>query len=215
MHSSSIYSGAERRVNTCFAYFGAERRTTPWQRAGLDDERTLVKRATTHDREAFARLYDRFVDRIYKYVYFKLGSRTEAEDVTAQVFLKAWEAIGAYQYTERPFASWLYRIAHNLVVDHFRARRDVTSIDELPGLEGRDPSLDEVIQQHMTADVLRRAMTRLTPDQQQVLLLRFIEGYSTEQVAHLMGKQPGAVRTLQHRALVGLGGVFRKGAERL
>lgn len=215
MNGSTMYSGAERRVNNSFGYFGVERRVTPWQGAGLDDERNLVKRSIARDRDAFARLYDRFVDRIFKYVYFKVGSRAEAEDLTAQVFLKAWEAIGSYQYTERPFAAWLYRIAHNLVVDHFRTRRDVSSLEDLPPMEERQQDLEEIISQHMTADVLRRAMTRLTHEQQQVLILRFLEGYSTEQVAHLMGKQPGAVRTLQHRALVGLGGVFRKGSERL
>lgn len=215
MNSSSMYSGAERRVNNSFRYFGVERRVTPWQGTGLDDERNLVKRAIARDRDAFARLYDRFVDKIYRYVYFKVGSRTEAEDLTAQAFLKAWEAIGAYQYTERPFAAWLYRIAHNLVVDHFRTRRDVSSLEDLPPMEERQQDLDDIISQRLTADVLRRAMTRLTLEQQQVLVLRFLEGYSTEQVAHLMGKNPGAVRTLQHRALVGLSGVFRKGSERL
>lgn len=179
------------------------------------DERMLVERAARRDRRAFAQLYDRFVDKIYKYIYYKVGSSAEAEDLTAQTFLKAWEAIGGYRWTERPFSAWLYRIAHNLVVDYFRTKRETASLEELPSLEERGTTLEEVTEQHLTAEVLRRAIGHLTSDQQQVILLRFLEGYSTEQVAQLMGKQPGAVRTLQHRALVGLSALFRKGTETL
>lgn len=189
------------------------------QRAALaskrSEEKQLVERASARDRQAFAQLYDRFVDKIYKYIYYKVGSSSEAEDLTAQTFLKAWEAIGGYQWTERPFSAWLYRIAHNLVVDYFRTRRETTNLDDLPSLEERGASLEEVTELHLTAQVLQRAIRHLTADQQQVILLRFLEGYSTEQVAQLMGKQPGAVRTLQHRALVGLSFVFRKGLEKL
>ncbi len=180
-----------------------------------NEEKRLVESASAGDQEAFAKLYDRFVNKIYKYIYYKIGSSSDAEDLTAQVFLKAWEAIGKYMWTERPFSAWLYRIAHNLVVDYFRTKCELTPLDDLPTLEERGPSPEDVTQRHLTADALRRAITRLTPDQQHVVILRFLEGYPTEQVAEILGKQPGAVRTLQHRALVALSGVFRRGAERL
>ncbi len=215
MSSTAFYTGNERRVHSPWPYDGQERRSSLLRGALRSDERKLVERACDGDRRAFAQLYDRFVDKIYRYIYYKVGSLSDAEDLTAQVFLKAWEAIGTYQWTERPFSAWLYRIAHNLVVDYFRTKRDLSSLDELPSLEERGPSLEELTQRHLTADTLRRAIARLTPDQQQVILLRFLEGYSTEQVAQIMGKQPGAVRTLQHRALAGLSGVFRRGAEKL
>ncbi|MBI4788947.1 MAG: sigma-70 family RNA polymerase sigma factor [Chloroflexi bacterium] len=202
MQNSSLYQQERRRA----AASGD---------GGTIDERALVRRAVSHDARAFTRLYDRYVDRIFRYIYYKLGSRADAEDLTAQVFLKAWEAIGHYRVTERPFSAWLYRIAHNLVVDHFRVQRPVLSIDEVALPEARASDLDELALQHLTADTLKRAIARLTPDQRQVILLRFIEGYDTEQVALIMGKGEGAVRTLQHRALASLGRIFRKGSETL
>jgi RNA polymerase sigma-70 factor (ECF subfamily) len=181
----------------------------------IDDERALVLCAARQDAKAFAQLYDRFVDRIYRYIYYKVGSKSDAEDLTAQVFLKAWEAIGHYRLTERPFSAWLYRIAHNLVVDHFRTRRDSVPIDDLINSDEKDTDLDSLTQRHLTAETLRRAIRRLTIDQQQVIILRFLEGYSTEEVAKIMGKGQGAVRTLQHRALAGLARIFRRGSEQL
>ncbi len=181
----------------------------------LDDERTLVLRAARHDSEAFAQLYDRFVEKIYKYIYYKVGSKSDAEDLTAQVFLKAWEAIGHYRLTGRPFSAWLYRIAHNLVVDHFRMRREAIPIDDVMRIDEKEGDLDDVTQRHFTAETLQRAIHRLTVDQQQVIILRFLEGYSTEEVARIMGKGQGAVRTLQHRALAGLARIFRRGSEQL
>ncbi len=181
----------------------------------IDEERMLVLRAAKHDPEAFALLYDRFVDKIYKYIYYKVGTKSDAEDLTAQVFLKAWEAIGKYRVTEHPFSAWLYRIAHNLVVDYFRTRRDAVPIEEATRLEEKQADLDDLTEAHLTAETLQRAISRLTRDQQQVIILRFLEGYSTEQVAEIMGKGQGAVRTLQHRALAGLERVFRRGAEQL
>ncbi len=181
----------------------------------VDDEKSIITRAAAHDAVAFGELYDRFVDKIFKYIYYKVGSRSDAEDLTAQVFTKAWEAIGNYRLTERPFSAWLYRIAHNLVVDHFRMQRDVVPIDEMVLAEGRESDLDDLAQRRLTAEALSRAIARLTNDQRQVIILRFIEGYSTEETARIMGKGQGAVRTLQHRALASLERIFRRGSEQL
>ncbi len=214
MEATAVYTGIERRGSTAVGYKGKERRLVG--KSTLSEERVLVQRAIKRDRQAFAELYDRFVDKIYKYIYYKVGTRAEAEDLTAQVFMKAWEAIANYKWMDRPFAAWLYRIAHNIVVDYFRTRRDVASLEDMPYLEENGHlTLEELSQQHMTADTLRRAIARLTHDQQRVIVLRFLEGYSTDQVAQILGKQPGAVRTLQHRALAGLCSIFRKGSERL
>ena len=213
MSSMSIYADASRK-NVKVAYRNKEQQATTHERVA-EREKTLVQRAIKHDHEAFAQLYDRFVDKIYKYIYYKIGSKTEAEDLTGQVFLKAWEAIGHYQWTERPFAAWLYRIAHNLIVDYFRTRRDTSSLDEIVSVEFPGTDIDDIVNQHLTSDTLRHALRHLTHDQQQVIILRFLDGYNTAEVAQIMGKQPGAVRTLQHRALAGLNGVFRHGAEQL
>ncbi len=163
-------------------------------------ERTLVLRATHHDASAFAQLYDHYVNKIYRYVYYKVGRQTEAEDLTAQVFLKAWEAVSGYVWTDRPFAAWLYRIAHNLVVDHFRASHLPLSLDDFHHLEEPGASPHEIVERRFSSEAFRHMLRALTPDQQQVILLRFVEGYSTADTARIMGKTEGAVRTLQHRA---------------
>ncbi len=203
MERTSLYKARQRRT------------ATVREAAAIDGERALVERAQHHDPEAFAQLYDRFVEKIFKYIYYKVGNKSDAEDLTGQVFLKAWEAIGNYRLTERPFSAWLYRIAHNLVVDHFRMRREVLPIDEITRPDEKDDDLDVLTQRHLTAEVLLRAIRRLTSDQQQVIILRFLEGYNTEEVARIMGKGQGAVRTLQHRALAGLARIFRRGSEQL
>ncbi len=178
-----------------------------------DRERILVLRATRHDENAFAELYDRYCARIYKYVYYKVGGGTESEDLTAQVFMKAWEAIGHYHWTDRPFAAWLYRIAHNLVIDHFRALHETVPLEEIHAVAEQGPSPDELVQRRLTAESLHKMLDRLTVDQHQVILLRFVEGYNTAETARLMDKSEGAVRTLQHRALVTLGRRFSAPAE--
>jgi RNA polymerase sigma-70 factor (ECF subfamily) len=172
-------------------------------------ERQLVLRASKRDRQAFATLYDMFADKIYRYIYYKVGNKPDAEDLTSQVFMKSWQAIAGYQWTDRPFVAWLYRIAHNLVVDHFRTHRDASPLDEMVTIETGDPGPEAKLEDCLTQETVRNALTRLTHDQQQVVILRFLEGYSTAEVAAIMGKQEGAVRTLQHRALAGLKQVFQ------
>ncbi len=178
--------------------------------AMAEGERTLVLRAAKRDTEAFTRLYDRFVDKIYKYVYYRVGSTDLAEDLTSQVFLKAWMAIQNYRCTDRPFSAWLFRIAHNLIVDHFRTQHPSLSIDELPLADESVDDADELAQSHLTAETLRKALKRLTQDQQQVIILKFLEGYGTEELATIMGKHPGAVRALQHRGLLALQRILKK-----
>jgi RNA polymerase sigma-70 factor (ECF subfamily) len=175
----------------------------------MTDDRALTSRASGGDRDAFGQLYDRYVDRIYRYIYYKVGVTAEAEDLTSQAFMKAWEAIGQYEWRDHPFSAWLFRIAHNLVVDYHRARRDIVSLDaaapQLRHRAGRDEMRPEqVLGDMLTAERLRAAMDRLTDEQQQVLTLRFFSGLSTGEVAELMGKRRGAIRGLQFRALSAL-----------
>ncbi|MBI5032790.1 MAG: sigma-70 family RNA polymerase sigma factor [Chloroflexi bacterium] len=176
-----------------------------------DEERALVQRATTHDPHAFAQLYDRYVARIYKYIYYRTGASMSVEDLTAQVFLKAWESIASYRWTERPFAAWLFRIAHNLIVDHYRQHREFVSIDDLTLPNGDAPGLDDLAHSHLNEDLLRQAIAKLTDDQQQVIILKFLEGYEVEQIADLLGKDERAIRSLQHRALATLQRILHKG----
>ncbi|MFQ5857331.1 MAG: sigma-70 family RNA polymerase sigma factor [Anaerolineae bacterium] len=174
----------------------------------MEREKELAIRASMHDPGAFAELYDLYADKIYNYVYYKVGNTVEAEDLTAQVFTKAWEAIGSYQWQGYSFSPWLFRIAHNLVVDYHRARRPTVVLDVLetrPNLASlEDSQPDQVLQSMMTMERVREAISQLTEEQQTVIILRFIEGYSTADVAEIMGKRRGAIRGLQFRGLTAL-----------
>lgn len=170
----------------------------------VDNERSLVRHAVQRDAQAFAKLYDQFVDKIYKYIYYRVRTTAQAEELTAQVFLKAWESIASYHWTERPFGAWLYRIAHNLVVDYYRTHHPAVPLEDLPLKADDAADVDDVAMRHLDADMIRRAIAQLTEDQQQVIILKFLEGYETEEIAQMLDKEPGAIRALQHRALVSL-----------
>jgi RNA polymerase sigma-70 factor, ECF subfamily len=167
--------------------------------------RELVERGRQGDRSALEELYLVHFDRIYSYLHMSVGSRHDAEDLTTQTFLKMLEAIGRFRWQSVPFSAWLFRIAHNLAIDHFRARRRVQTEDEVPEVAGQEESSAE--QQAM--DSLGQAgmlalIARLSPEQRQVLTLKFLFGFANAEVAEILGKTEGAVKSLQHRALATL-----------
>jgi len=170
------------------------------------DEADLVERAVAGDADAFGELYLFHLDAIYRYVYYRVGDVKDAEDLTEQVFLKAWEALPGYEQRGNPFSSWLYRIAHNIVVDHHRHRKPTVPVP-LPakaGWESKQPtSLEQVIEAEEAA-ALASAIAQLPEEQQQVIILRFVEGLNHTRVARIMDKSEGACRVIQHRALVAL-----------
>lgn len=165
------------------------------------DERTLVERAITRDREAFGALYDRHVVRVYRHIYYLVGNSAEAEDMTAQAFLQAWEAIHRYQIRGAPFVSWLLRIAHNVGVSHLRSRRDGSELPEALVDRSREGNPEETVQRQAEVDRVRQAIMRLREEQRQVILLRFVEDLEYREVAAIVGKSVAAVRVIQHRAL--------------
>jgi RNA polymerase sigma-70 factor (ECF subfamily) len=167
------------------------------------EEKQLVERAAQHDPKAFGKLYEIYSDKIYNYLYFKTMQRNEAEDLTAVVFLKAWEAIGNFRWQGYPFSTWLYRIAHNQLIDHYRTRRVVLPLDAAENREASDEPFEHVERASRLAQI-REALKSLTYDQQRVVTLRYFEGYSICEIAKIMGKAPDAVRAMQHRALRGL-----------
>lgn len=171
----------------------------------LPGERQLVRRAQIGDPEAFARLYDGYVDRIYRYVYFRITHDQTAEDITAQVFLKAWENLNRYKHGETPFLGWLYTIARNSVIDHYRTRKETVPLEDTNIFqEDASEAITEQIDRASEVRTLRAALQALTEEQQQVLTLKFITGLNTAQVARQMGKRQGAIRALQMRALQAL-----------
>ncbi len=162
----------------------------------------LVSRSQQGDSEAFGDLYVRYLDSIYRYIYYRVGNREEAEDLTESVFLKAWKAIDNYQQRGLPFQAWLYRIARNVVIDSHRKPKaqmvDIETQYDLPDTSVRvEQQVADKFQIKHVLDVVRE----LEPLQQEVLTLRFLSGMNHKEVASILGKQVGAVRVLQHRAV--------------
>ncbi|MEO8288452.1 MAG: sigma-70 family RNA polymerase sigma factor [Chloroflexota bacterium] len=178
------------------------------------NEAELAQRASGHDPLAFAELYNAYVDKIYKYVYYKVGNAQDAEDLCEQVFLKAWEAIGRYTWCGYPFSSWLYRLAHNLVVDHYRTRRDTTPLSSIIATSAEPADPRNAFLQTLDADELLGAINRLTAEQQQVIALKFVEGYDNSEIALLLNKKESAIRALQYRALHSLQNILAAEDER-
>jgi RNA polymerase sigma-70 factor (ECF subfamily) len=165
------------------------------------EEASLVRRAIMRDREAFGDLYDRHVVRVYRHIYYLVGNAAEAEDLAAQAFLQAWEAIDRYQMRGAPFVSWLLRIAHNLAVSHLRSRKDRSELPDTLVDHSRQGNPEEMIQQTAEGERVRAAILRLREEQRQVIMLRFVEDLEYPEVAEIVGKSVAAVRVIQHRAL--------------
>ena len=164
----------------------------------------LVVRAIAGDREAFGDLYERHRAAIYRYVFYRVGEATEAEDLTATVFLKAWEALDHYRPGKTPFTAWLYRIAHNLLVDRYRKHKDLEPLEEHPMDPAVESNTEYQVMYNERAAAISRVLAQLEPIHQQVLTLRFINGLSHAETAQVIGRTEGTIRVLQHRALVAL-----------
>jgi RNA polymerase sigma-70 factor, ECF subfamily len=169
------------------------------------DVRSLVERAQAGDREALEELYLIHFDRIYSYLHLSVGNRHDAEDLTTQTFLRMLEAIGRFRWQAVPFSAWLFRIAHNLSIDHFRSRRRVQSEDDLPEPPGQaESSAEEQAMDSIGHAGMLALIEQLSAEQRQVLTLKFLFGFANAEVAGILGKTEGAVKSLQHRALASL-----------
>jgi RNA polymerase sigma-70 factor (ECF subfamily) len=169
----------------------------------VQDEESLVRRAQKHDQEAFAQLYEEYFDKIYRYITLRMGNETEAEDLTQQVFLNTLRSISSFRWKGIPFSAWLFRIAHNQVVDYLRKRkRTAVPLDESLASSGDNPQL--VAEHKLDIEQILSATKQLTQAQREVISLRFASELSIAQVAEVMGKSEGAVKALQHSAIVAL-----------
>ena len=175
------------------------------QQPDADDLRALVERAQLGDRDALEDLYLLHFDRIYGYLHVTVGNRQDAEDLTTQTFLRMLESIGRFRWRSAPFSAWLFRIAHNLAVDHFRASRRVQLEAEVPE-PPPDPrtAADVGALESIGRASLLELIEGLSHEQRQVLTLKFVFNFSNREVGTILGKSEGAVKQLQHRALVSL-----------
>ncbi len=170
----------------------------------MPEEESLVRRAQQRDQQAFAQLYEEHFDKIYRYVTLRIGDRAEAEDITQQVFLKALQSISSFRWRGIPFSAWLFRIAHNQVVDYLRkkTRQATVPVDESTVSSSSNPQL--LVEQRADIERLLSSTQQLTAAQREVISLRFAGELSIAQVAKIMGKSQGAVKALQHSAIVAL-----------
>lgn len=176
------------------------------QAVSQEVERETVNRARAGDQQALADLYDWYMPRVYRYALARLGNTAEAEDLTEEVFLKVLGAIGDFRWKNVPFSSWLFRIAHNHVVSHFRrsAQRGAATSDISEEMPDSRRDLAEAVEERITMEEVRRATELLPEAQREVIALRFVVGLSITETAKALGKREGNVKALQHKAVARL-----------
>ena len=169
-------------------------------------DKDALKLASAGDQEAFGVLYQRYVGKIYSYVYYRTGNHHDAEDLAARVFLRALRHIPNYQDRGVPFSAWLYRIAHNLVANWHRdnARKPEIHLDDIPFHASNLIQPEHSLLNNEEQAALLRMIRKLPPDRQQLLILKFVENFSNAEIGAIMGKTEGAIKSLYHRTLLTL-----------
>lgn len=180
-------------------------RTRRVQETEFNEEKLLLL-ASQGDRDAFGLLYERYVDRIFNYVYYRTGNLHDAEDLTARVFQRAMNHI--HNYTDRgvPFSAWLYRIAHNLVANWHRdrSRKQEIPLDDVPILPSRGDHPEKNLVRSQEQEALLKLIRRLPAERQNLLILKFVENLSNAEIGAIMGRSEGAIKSLYHRTLLAL-----------
>ena len=181
---------------------GAPIDTVQTDERSSEPDAALAARASAGDAEAFGALYDRYVDAVYRYVYYRVRNEGDAEDVTSEVFFKALRAMPRYQ-PRQPFLAWLYRIARNAVIDRARRLRPQVTFEDALEHPGADNVVDpnEGLDRLSDSTTLRSAIAMLTPLQQEVIVLRYVEGLDTKEIGRIVGRRDGTVRGIEFRAL--------------
>jgi len=163
----------------------------------------LVELAQTGNGEAFGQLYDRYFDVVFRFIYFRVNDRSLAEDFTSETFLRALRRIGTISYQGRDIGAWFITIARNIVLDHMKSARHRLEITTADTIEGDDhaQSTEAAVMELLTSERLMQAVRQLGDEQRECVMLRFVQGLSVSETAHVMGKNDGAIKALQHRAV--------------
>ena len=168
----------------------------------IDGELNLIRQAQEGDKEAYGQLYDRYIAQIYRFVVVKVTNKDEAQDLTHEVFLSAWQNLTNYKHQGFPFSSWLYQIARNKVIDHYRTKKDHADVYEIDEEFVKVASVVESnLDVRLAMDDIKKALTTLSDEQKDVIVMKFVEDLSNEEIAKAMNKSEGAIRLLQHRAI--------------
>jgi RNA polymerase sigma-70 factor (ECF subfamily) len=174
----------------------------------LEAEQELIEKAQNGDSASFGRLYDHYIKQIYRFIAVKVGTRQEAEDLAHEVFMSAWQKLPNFKSQGFPFSSWLYKIARNRVIDHYRTKKPNVSIDEDVTLSESlfitDDTAGEELDLNLSLSRIKEAMLELTPEQREVVTMRFVEDLSPQEIAQVLDKREGTVRIIQHRAITKL-----------
>ena len=167
------------------------------------EQNIIIERAVLGDEEAFGILYQENIKRIYTYIYYRTGNIHDAEDLTARVFQRALNHITKYKRTDVPFSAWLYRIAHNLVANWHRDcdRKKEVNLEECSELRFRDDSLESTIEKNQEVERLLKAIRKMPDNRQTLLILKYVEEMTNQEIGQIMGKSEGAIKSLYHRTL--------------
>ena len=171
----------------------------------------LVKRAKNGEADSFGLIYDYFLSRVYRFVFLKVTNKEEAEDLTQQVFMKAWEALPKFESERSPFAGWLFRIARNTVIDFYRTKKSNFSLDEGIGINDYlEDSPEDIFFKNQERAQVMKSLDYLTEEQKEVVVLRFVEGFYYKEISHITNKNQASLRIMQHRAVKKLKEIFDK-----
>lgn len=168
----------------------------------MKEEEKLVQKSQEGESEAFGELYDMYMPKIYRFIFLKVSGKSDAEDLSHQVFLSAWKNIKTFKYQGYPFSSWLYKIANNAVIDFYRTKKDAIDIESIAESAVYEKiETPNVLDDAFEMERVQIALKKLKPDDQSVLIMKFVNELSNKEIAKTLGKTEGAVRVMQHRAI--------------
>ena len=170
---------------------------------GQFDDEQVIQQVKNGDTEAYGMLYEQYAEVIFRYVYSHLDNRLDAEDLTEEIFLRAWRALPKYDERGLPFTAFLFRIARNSLIDYYRQKKVVSSLEDME-IQSHEAGPEEATDMRIENQGLRETIAELREDYRNVLIFRFLSGLSPEETAQVMQRSVGAVRVLQHRALSAL-----------